>query len=313
MKKGKVVSNNYLIVFAVVLSLIFSILTNKEYKQGVSKDTVERNYEKQYDAVYVVKTVEKEVVNVEGREVKEVELKASSVDKEVEQKDIKTEYEDIKKIYTNCQKCDEGYNLIKDETPLEQKIVTEKKEETKKNTSALKNLGNKNVEVKLVEPKVVKKKTKKVTTKSVTSKKVTKTMTTKSVITDKQKSTPAGGNDLMYLACIVYAEAGGESYNGKLAVANVVLNRKSSSKYPNSIYGVISQRGQFGPYRNGSFNKAISKYKSGFFTSGKSNAYTSSYKAAKAALNGNNNVGKRCNFNTCGPSSAMRIGHHKFW
>ena len=116
----------------------------------------------------------------------------------------------------------------------------------------------------------------------------------------------------MYLACIVYAEAGGESYQGKLAVANVVLNRRKSSRYPNSIYGVISQRSQFGPFRNGSFNRAINKYKQGYFTRG-NNGYTQSLAAAKAALNGNNNIGARYSFNTTGPARALRIGHHKFW
>ena len=60
MKKGKVVSNNYLIVFTIVLSLILGILVNNECNQSSSKDEEVHNYEKKYDSVYVVKTVEKE-------------------------------------------------------------------------------------------------------------------------------------------------------------------------------------------------------------------------------------------------------------
>ncbi len=52
--------------------------------------------------------------------------------------------------------------------------------------------------------------------------------------------------DIMLLACIVDWEAGYETYEGKLAVANVVLNRVRSNSYPNTVSGVIYQRGQFG-------------------------------------------------------------------
>ena len=49
-------------------------------------------------------------------------------------------------------------------------------------------------------------------------------------------------DDLYWLARIINAEAGGESLEGKIAVGNVVLNRKASALYPNSIYGVIFDR-----------------------------------------------------------------------
>ena len=56
------------------------------------------------------------------------------------------------------------------------------------------------------------------------------------------------------LAKLVYAEARGESYKGQVAVAAVVLNRVSSSSFPNTISGVIYQTGAFSCVSNGSIN-----------------------------------------------------------
>ena len=43
---------------------------------------------------------------------------------------------------------------------------------------------------------------------------------------------------------IVEAEAGGEDQNGKLLVANVVLNRVNNSKFPDTVYEVVMQKEQ---------------------------------------------------------------------
>lgn len=61
-------------------------------------------------------------------------------------------------------------------------------------------------------------------------------------------------NDLYLLSCCVYGEARGESYTGKVAVAAVVLNRLDSSKFPNSISGVIYQKGAFTCVDDGQIN-----------------------------------------------------------
>ena len=60
--------------------------------------------------------------------------------------------------------------------------------------------------------------------------------------------------DQKLLARLVYAEARGESYKGQVAVAAVVLNRVSSSSFPNTISGVIYQTGAFSCVSNGSIN-----------------------------------------------------------
>ena len=55
------------------------------------------------------------------------------------------------------------------------------------------------------------------------------------------------------LAKAVYFEARGESLEGQLAVAEVVLNRAASGIYPADVCGVITQKAQFSFIRNGAF------------------------------------------------------------
>ena len=56
---------------------------------------------------------------------------------------------------------------------------------------------------------------------------------------------------------LVECEAGGESLQGKIAVANVVINRVKSNKFPNSITNVIYQKNQFEPVVTGIINKKV--------------------------------------------------------
>jgi N-acetylmuramoyl-L-alanine amidase len=65
-------------------------------------------------------------------------------------------------------------------------------------------------------------------------------------------------DDLYWLSRIISAESGGEPFRGKLAVGNVVINRKNSPAYPNSIWGVIFDRKhgtQFTPAVTGTIYK----------------------------------------------------------
>ena len=68
----------------------------------------------------------------------------------------------------------------------------------------------------------------------------------------------ASSSEVDLLARLVEAEAKGESYAGKVAVASVVLNRVDSDLFPDTIQGVIYQRGQFSPISNGSINRKAS-------------------------------------------------------
>ncbi|MBW8784478.1 MAG: cell wall hydrolase [Novosphingobium sp.] len=58
------------------------------------------------------------------------------------------------------------------------------------------------------------------------------------------------------LAKAVYFEARGESLEGQLAVAKVVLNRTMSGLYPTSICGVVTQPAQFSFVRHGELPRA---------------------------------------------------------
>jgi spore germination cell wall hydrolase CwlJ-like protein len=55
------------------------------------------------------------------------------------------------------------------------------------------------------------------------------------------------------LAGAVYFESKGEPLQGQLSVAEVVLNRSRSGRFPSSICGVVKQRGQFSFIRGGGF------------------------------------------------------------
>lgn len=59
------------------------------------------------------------------------------------------------------------------------------------------------------------------------------------------------------LCRIVEAEAGNEDLKGRMLVANVVINRMESSRFPNTVKGVVFQKGggiyQFSPVANGRY------------------------------------------------------------
>ena len=87
------------------------------------------------------------------------------------------------------------------------------------------------------------------------------------VVTSSKKTLVSGSdyynsNDVYWLSRIINAEAGGESLVGKIAVGNVVLNRKESSMYPNTVYGVIFDRNggtQFSPVAMGTIYRTPSE------------------------------------------------------
>ena len=69
----------------------------------------------------------------------------------------------------------------------------------------------------------------------------------------------ASVDETTLLAAVVQMEAGGQGYEGMLAVASVVMNRVNSGKYPNTITGVIYQKGQFPGAHNGILNRILSR------------------------------------------------------
>lgn len=67
-------------------------------------------------------------------------------------------------------------------------------------------------------------------------------------------SSSVNSSDLNLLSRLVYGEARGEPYTGQVAVAAVVLNRVRNSSFPNTISGVIYQKGAFDVVSDGQIN-----------------------------------------------------------
>lgn len=85
---------------------------------------------------------------------------------------------------------------------------------------------------------------------------VTTTTTTTKVTTTISNQTVATSSDsVSLLARLIYCEAGGCSYRHKQLVGAVVINRVNSSKFPNTLNGVIYQSGQYSPAMNGKINR----------------------------------------------------------
>lgn len=101
-------------------------------------------------------------------------------------------------------------------------------------------------------------------------------------------SMSASDSEVYLLACIIEWEAGWEPYEGKLAVANVVLNRVRSSRFQqNTITDVIYAPGQFTGVIDGNGN--VSERFAALLANGPS--HQESYTAAGEALAGVNNIG----------------------
>ena len=73
------------------------------------------------------------------------------------------------------------------------------------------------------------------------------------------------------LARVINGEARGEPYEGQVAVGAVVLNGVDHPSFPNSISGVVYQKGAFTAVDDGQINAEM---------------YASSHRAARDALNG---------------------------
>lgn len=62
-----------------------------------------------------------------------------------------------------------------------------------------------------------------------------------------EASQKRGSESRQCLADVIYTEARGESLQGQVAVAEVVMNRVGKSGYAGSVCGVARQKGQFAP------------------------------------------------------------------
>ena len=118
---------------------------------------------------------------------------------------------------------------------------------------------------------------------------------------------PGGENfnqsDENLLAALIECEAGGESYEGKIAVGSVVMNRVDSNRFQaKTIYGIIYQPGQFAPAMGDSLGLTLLK-----------GATQSCQQAAKEVLGGKRNT--NCLFfkRYTGTEVGTVIGNHVFY
>lgn len=118
-----------------------------------------------------------------------------------------------------------------------------------------------------------------------------------------QNTAVVSAEELKLLANIIYCEAGGEAYVGKVAVGNVIMNRVKSASQPNTITEVVYAKGQFSPVRNGSLQRALTNDK----------ADATCYQAAMEALSGAQPVGNKLYFRRNNGRSGQVIGHHVFY
>lgn len=77
--------------------------------------------------------------------------------------------------------------------------------------------------------------------------------------------------DIELLAKVISAEARGESYEGQVAVGAVILNRVAHPSFPDSLSGVVYQKGAFSCINDSNWYQAVAE---------------SSKRAARDALNG---------------------------
>lgn len=108
-------------------------------------------------------------------------------------------------------------------------------------------------------------------------------------------------SDLDLMAAIIECEAGGESYEGKVGVGAVIMNRIRSGEFPNTLSEVIYQSGQFEPTWTGKLSNVLSR-----------GASEACYSAAQDVFAGANTIGDRLFFHA-GGGSGLTIGNQTFY
>ena len=108
--------------------------------------------------------------------------------------------------------------------------------------------------------------------------------------------------EIMMLATIIYCEAGNQGTDGQLAVGYVIMNRIRSSRFPNTLEGVLRQSKQFEPVGSGRFDLVLKAEQDDDIP----NIVTQScWNAARAVVNGTSNVGESLFFRTWAPVPSL--------
>lgn len=119
----------------------------------------------------------------------------------------------------------------------------------------------------------------------------------------QKEAVMATASEVDILAALIQCEAGGEPYEGQVAVGAVVMNRVRSGGYPNTITDVIYASGQFVPASKGKMESLI--------LNGTTKA--SCRQAANEAINGACNVGDALHFRRNNGRDGLVIGNHVFY
>lgn len=108
--------------------------------------------------------------------------------------------------------------------------------------------------------------------------------------------------EIMMLATIIYCEAGNQGTDGQLAVGYVIMNRIRSSRFPNTLEGVLRQSRQFEPVGSGRFDLVLKAEQDDDIP----NIVTQScWNAARTVVNGTSNVGESLFFRTWAPVPSL--------
>ncbi len=109
--------------------------------------------------------------------------------------------------------------------------------------------------------------------------------------------------EVKLLAALIQCEAGGECYEGQVAVGAVVMNRVADPRFPETIAEVIYQPGQFTPVKHGKVDRVLAS----------GNIYESCLEAAREAVSGVSNVGTATRFRRGTRADGIVIQHHVFY
>ncbi len=110
-------------------------------------------------------------------------------------------------------------------------------------------------------------------------------------------------DEVLLLAALIQCESGNQPYEGMVSVGAVVMNRVYSSRYPNNMYDVIHQRGQFTPALNGKVARQIA-----------AGVKSRCKQAAQDAINGMDYTGGALHFKqTSSGIPGLVIGGHVFY
>ena len=156
------------------------------------------------------------------------------------------------------------------------------------------------------------------TTQTTTEKPLTTQQTTTEATTQANNSSTIGSSsrtpvslsdaDINLMAAVMTLECGSESYEGQLAVANVILNRLQSGAWGNTISSVVYAANQFSVVSDSRLQGLI-----------QNGAQASCIQAARDACAGNNNIGDLMSFrparnvDTSTLGTYKQIGNHVFF